>query len=81
MNKESSHLKTIMSYNKIGLKGDHTILNTKTKGTMIGTSRIKGNKGEAIANEGSHEKPEKNQRSHEIGMIDINRDRGEISLE
>ena len=63
MNKESSHLKTVMSYNKIGLKGNHTILNTKTKGTMIGTSRTKGNKGEAITNEDrdraekSHEKP------------------------
>ena len=62
MNKESSHLKTVMSYNKIGLKGNHTILNTKTKGSMIGTSPVKGDKGEAIANEGSHEKAKKKPR-------------------
>ena len=66
-----------MSYNKLGLKGNYTILDTKTNGTMIGTSRTKGNKGEAVANEDR----DRAERSHEIGMIKINRDWSEISLE
>ena len=61
MNKESSHLKTVMSYNKIGLKGNHTILNTKTKGTMIGAKSNQRDKGEAKAKQGSMAKAMKSQ--------------------
>ena len=50
MNKESSHLKTVMSYNKIGLKGNHTRLNTKTNGN-------KGTKAKQRRNKGAWRKP------------------------
>ena len=58
MNKESSHLKTIMSYNKIGLKGNHTLLDTKTKGTMIGA---KSNQREQRRTREATRKPRKSQ--------------------
>ena len=61
MNKESSHLKTVMSYNKIGLKGNHTILDTKTKGTMIGAKSNQRDKGEVKAKQGSMVKAMKSQ--------------------
>ena len=65
MNKESSHLKTVMSYNKIGLKGNHTRLNTKTNGTMIGAKsnqrEQRRSKGETKVHGESHEKPRKSQ--------------------
>ena len=47
-NEERSHLKTIMSYNKLGLKGNHTRLKTKTNGMIIGAKSTKGTKAELL---------------------------------
>ena len=52
-NEERSHLKTIMSYNKLGLKGNHTRLNIKNNGTIIGTKSDQRDKGGARANKGA----------------------------
>ena len=57
MNKESSHLKTVMSYNKIGLKGNHTRLNTKTNGNK-GAKTKQGSMAKAMkSQEKAKEKP------------------------
>ena len=62
MNKESSHLKTVMSYNKIGLKGNHKRLNTKTNGNKR-NQRDKGEAKKAMkSQEKAKEKPRREMR-------------------